>query len=143
MATLIRKATDDEIEWVSKAVGYHPSRCVRGVALLAEESLSACILYDHWSVTAVQVHVYATSLKALFDPTYLREIFTFPFVTGNRKVLVSVTPADQKGSLAVSAWLGFKEKYRIRDGWAEGVDMVLKELRREDCRFLMQDVKSA
>lgn len=116
---------------------------MRGVAILEAQSLGACVLYDHWTPAAVQVHVCAPSLKALFNEIYLQEIFAFPFITGNRGVLVSVTPADQKGSLAVSSWLGFKEKYRIRDGWAVGVDMILKELRREDCRFIQQDVKSA
>lgn len=57
-------------------------------------------------------------------------------------MLVTATPANQKGSLAVSGWLGFYEIFRIRDGWDTGVDMVLKELRREDCRFIQQDVKS-
>ncbi len=140
---IIKAATYDEIEQASRAMGYNPSRCVKGIAILEEESLGACVLYDYWTLNSTQVHVYARSLKALFNAESLREIFRYPFVLGNRSVLVAVTPADQKGSLAVSSWLGFREKYRIKDGWARGIDMVLKELRREDCRFLQQDVKLA
>lgn len=140
MAT-IKAATHDEIELASGAMGYNPSRCCKGIAILEEKSLGACVLYDYWTINSVQVHVFAPSLKALFNAESLREIFTYPFITARRSVLVGVTPSNQKGSLAVSAWLGFREKYRIRDGWSVGVDMVLKELRREDCRFLSQDVK--
>lgn len=140
---MIKAATHDEIEFVSRAMGYNPSRCVKGISILEEKSLGACVLYDYWTVNSVQVHVFAPSLKTLFNAKSLHEIFTYPFVTAGKGILVAVTPADQKGSIAVSSWLGFKEKYRIRDGWAVGTDMILKELRREDCRFLQQDVKSA
>lgn len=124
-------------------MGYTPSRCVKGVAVLEEESLGACVLYDYWSPNAVQVHVYTTSLGVLFHKPVLREIFRYPFEQCGRSILVAMTPADQKGSLAVSSWLGFKEKYRIRDGWTRGVDIIFKELRREDCKFLARAVESA
>ncbi len=135
---MIRAATHDEIERISRAISYAPSRDAKGVCVLEEESIGACVLYDHWAHNSVQVHVFAPSLRALFHADTLREIFRYPFVLADRAVLVAVTPADQRGSLAVSGWLGFREKYRIRDGWKVGVDMVLKELRREDCKFLEQ-----
>jgi hypothetical protein len=122
---------------------YVPSGRAKGVVILEEESLGAGVLYDYWTYNAVQVHVYAPALRVLFAPHVLREIFEYPFLTCNLNLVMAVTPGDQKGSLAVSSWLGFKETYRIRDGWKVGVDMVMKELRREDCRFLTQDVKSA
>ncbi len=143
MATLIKAATHDEIEQASRIMGYNPSRHVKGISILEEKSLGACVLYDYWTPNSVQVHVCAPSLSALFNVGTLREIFRYPFILANRALCVAVTPSDQKGSLAVSSWLGFKEKYRIRDGWSPGVDMVLKELRREDCRFLQHAVKSA
>jgi len=140
---MIRAATYDEITQASKAMGYHPSGCVKGVAFLEAQSVSACVLFDHWTPHAVQVHVYAPSLGALFSPVYLRELFHYAFVSAGRGLLVAVTPANQKGSLAVSAWLGFKETYRIKEGWAQGVDMVVKELRIADCRYLRQAVQLA
>lgn len=139
---MIRAATQGEIDEISGYMGYCPSRRAKGIIFLEKESIGSCVLYDHWTLNSVQVHVYAPSLKALFDAGFLREIFTFPFVTGGRNLLVACTPADQRGSLAVSSWLGFKEKYRIKDGWGLGIDMVLKELRREDCRFLAKSVES-
>lgn len=139
----IRAATQDEIHAIATAMEYCPSGRAKGVVILEAESISAGVLYDYWSFNAVQVHIYAPSLKALFAPASLEQIFQYPFLTCGRGILMAVTPADQKGSLAISAWLGFKETHRVQDGWKVGIDMVIKELRREDCRFIPQDVKSA
>lgn len=140
---MIRAATKDEIDETARHMGYCPTRNAKGIAFLEEKSIGACVLFDYWTLNSAQVHVFAPSLKHLFSPVFLREIFSFPFVTGRLGLLVAVTPADQKGSLAVSSWLGFKQTYRVKDGWAAGIDMVVKELRREDCRFLPKSVKSA
>lgn len=137
---MIRAATEEEIATYAKIMGYSPSRSAKGVAFLASESISALCLYDHWTHSAVQVHVYASDLRDLFNLDYLHEIFRYPFETGNCQVLVSATPADHKASLAVSAWLGFKEILQIADGWKPGVPMVVKQLRREDCRFWPEKV---
>jgi len=140
---MIRAATHDEIRRISEHMEYAAGRDTRGVVLLEEATVAACVLYDYWTYNAVQVHVYAPSLKALFSPPFLRAIFSYPFFEAKRNILYAVTPGDAKGSLAVSGWLGFKEKYRIKDGWKPGIDMILKELRREHCRFIPQDVKCA
>lgn len=140
---MIRAATEKELDACAEIMGYSPSKRAKGIVILEAESIGACVLFDHWTIASVQVHVYGPSLKALFSPAFLREIFAFPFVTGGRSVLVAVTPAHQHGSLAVSSWLGFREVTRIKDGWDIGIDMVVKQLRREDCRFLPAQVLSA
>lgn len=142
MANLILPICQQEIYSICQKMQYCPSSDVKGI-LHTNGFGMAAVLYDTWTWTGVQVHVYAPDLRLLFHPKFLREIFRYPFVDGGKKVLIAVTPAHQKGSLAVSGWLGFKEKYRIKDGWSNGIDMVLKELRREDCRFILQDVKCA
>lgn len=141
---IIRPASHGNISWLGEQMSYCPGARAKGIIAGANGGfIEAAVLYDHWTLNAVQVHVYAPVLKTLFSKPFLHAMFSYPFVQCNRGLLVAVTPADQKGSLAVSGWLGFKEKYRIRDGWKLGVDMVLRELRREDCRFILQDVKSA
>lgn len=138
----IRATTPDETDKIAELMGYAPGRSTRGIVFLAEESACAAVFFDHWTAASAEAHVYAPSLKHLFSPNFLHAIFDYAFNQAQRKMLVTATPANQKGSLAVSGWLGFYEIFRIRDGWDTGVDMVLKELRREDCRFIQQDVKS-
>lgn len=141
---MFRALTNGEIAYVAQEMSYCPSLHTKSVANIASNGeILACILYDHWTISCVQVHVYAKSLAALFNRDFLHEIFTFPFITGGRKYLIGVTPANQKASLAVSGWLGFKEVTRIPDGWDTGVDMIVKRLSRTDCRFLPKAVKLA
>ena len=39
--------------------------------------------------------------------------------------------------------LGFTEKLRLEDAWADGVDYVVMELKKENCRYLPQEEAAA
>lgn len=128
---MIRAATPSEIMAIVGELPLPYSASMRGVT-----NGGAMVIYDGWTPNSVQVHVYSRDPASLLRPDFIREIFHYPFVQANRRLLVSVTPAHAESSLALSRALGFKETYRIRDGWAESIDMVVKEMRREECRYL-------
>lgn len=133
---MIRAARPSEIEWVCGKLPYPFNPTARGVLNVSEDHIGAAIIYDGWTPNAVQVHVYSSGPVHLFNPDYLREIFAYGFVQCNKGKLFTVTPADATASLAVSRYLGFTETYRMQDGWAVGIDMIVKEMRREECRYL-------
>lgn len=135
---MIRSATREEIDKFEADTNYSPSKKCKGIVNEIDGEIGAMILYDFWTYTSVQVHIYAPKLNAFVDPKFLKEVFHYPFITCDRKLLVAVTPEESKGSLAVSKWLGFKETYRMKDGWCDGEDMIVKELKRVDCRWLLQ-----
>jgi hypothetical protein len=135
---VIRAATKEEIEDFERETNYCPSKKAKGIVNEVDGKVAAMIIYDYWTYTSVQVHIHAPNFRHFIDPKFIHEIFHYPFITCDRKVLVAVTPDESKGSLAVSKWLGFKETYRMKDGWCDGEDMVLKELKRADCRWLQQ-----
>ena len=133
-------ATKAEIEAVADKIQYSPSKKVQGIAhRRSDGSIGAMVLYDHWTENAVQMHVYSEDPKMLFDKEYLHEVFWFPFIYGKRGLAFGVTPCNNAPSLAVSRYLGFKEVYRIKDGWAAGTDMAILELRREECRWIPKE----
>jgi hypothetical protein len=35
--------------------------------------------------------------------------------------------------------MGFRETFRLKNGWDIGVDMVLKEMHRDECRWLLKE----
>jgi RimJ/RimL family protein N-acetyltransferase len=117
-------------------VSYSPSEKAQGILLEENGVLGAIALYDHWTHNSVQMHVWAKAPRYLFNPGFLHEAFWFPFEFGKRGLAFAVTPGDNKPSLAVARALGFKEVYRIKDGWKLGTDMVIQEMRRQDCRWL-------
>lgn len=134
---MIRAATQEEIDTICDEIGYAPSKHSKGVILEDEEGQpGAAAIYDHWTHTAVQMHAWSKGPKYIFNPDFCREIFSYIFVQANMMLAFAVTPCDNSPSLALAKFLGFKEICRIRDGWKSGTDMVIQELRRENCRFL-------
>lgn len=127
----IRAARYDEIVRVASKLPYPVSPNIRGVT-----NGYITVLYDGWTPNAVQVHIYSERTKDIFDKMFWKEAFGYAFGQCGKELIYAVTPGDSESSLAVSRALGFKEVYRMRDGWSSGVDMVLKEMRKEDCRWI-------
>jgi len=133
---VIYPSTPEEIEFFSKTVGYSPSKDVRGISVKIENNTQGIVLYDYWTENAVQMHVWIGDPSCLKGREFLHEVFRFPFVIGNRGLAIAATPAHNTASLKFQRFLGFVEIYRIRDGWAIGDDMIISELKRENCVWL-------
>lgn len=89
------------------------------------------VAYDDFTKGSCVVH------QAVESPVAWRRlipaVFIFPFEVLGLSVVVGTVPANNPRALKHTQKLGFREVYRLKDGWAPGVDMVLHELRREDC----------
>lgn len=133
---MIRAAYRDEVEHIASLLPIAVDSETRGVLYEDERGLGAMVIYDSWTHSAVQVHVYSNGPDRLLRREFLREVFWYPFVQCGKMLVYSVTPADSEESLAVSKALGFVEVFRQKDGWDKGVDMVIKEMRRENCRWI-------
>lgn len=136
---IIRSGTKEEIEEVIAKIHYSPSRDVNSVALIENDVVSAMVLYDYWTYNSVNVHIWSSTSMILSTP-YVREVFKYPFEDCMRKILIAVTPDNAIESLKLSSALGFKEVHRIKDGWNDGIDMIVKEMRKHECRWLLKKV---
>lgn len=128
---MIRAATPSEIQWVCGKLPLPYSSSMKGVC-----NEGAMVVYDSWTPNAAQVHVYSSGPRYLLSRGYLTEVFTYGFCQCGKGKLFTITPGNAAESLAVSAALGFREVYRQIDGWDVGVDMVVKEMNRHECRYL-------
>lgn len=134
---MIRAATQAEIKCVCEKISFVYNNHSNGVVIEDEVGgVGAMAIYDRWTHTAVEMHAYSAGPKYVFHPDFCHAMFEYPFVQQNKMLAFAVTPCDNVPSIALARWLGFKEVYRIRDGWNAGTDMVIQELRRENCRFL-------
>ena len=124
-------------EWLGKRLGhFHFSSAAKAIEAVDERSgrIVGMIGYDGLTQNSAQVHI------ALDAPMAWRALsrpaFKYPFEELDRGVLIAMVSSQNWRSLCLTRHVGFFEKHRIRDGIARGVDMVLFEMRREECRWL-------
>lgn len=67
---------------------------------------------------------------------YPEEVFNYVFNTCDKGVIIGVTPSNNERALRFNKRVGLTEIYRIKDGYAVGIDYVVQELRKENCKYL-------
>lgn len=97
--------------------------CIRGM-----------VGYNGWTESGVSMHVAIETPGAL--KAIIRPAFEYPFIEGGKQYVMGITPGDNAKALKFNKHVGFRETYRVKDGWSKGVDLVLQEMRREDCRWI-------
>ena len=134
---MIRAGTKEEMLKVCELISFSYNSNSNSVVIENENGgVGAMAIYDRWTPTAVEMHAYSAGPQYVFRPEFCKAIFEYPFVQQNKMLAFAVTPCDNIASIALARFLGFREVYKIRDGWDLGTDMVIQELRRENCRFL-------
>jgi RimJ/RimL family protein N-acetyltransferase len=132
---IVRGANPSHFEWLWDRTSCPITPGFRAIeAVDAKGRIVGMVGFDGWTDNSCQAHMavdYPAVWRSLLQPA-----FAYPFVENNRKLLVGTIAANNARSLALAKRMGFKETYRIRDAWADGVDLVLVEMRREECRFL-------
>lgn len=124
-----------EWRWISDRAQCLASEDTKGIVAYKNRDIVAAIALDNWSFNSVTIHV------AIDDPYvmrygFLEECFEYIFSTCDKGVLIGITPADNARALKFNRHLGFEEIYRVQDGYKIGVDYVIQQLRRENCRYL-------
>jgi RimJ/RimL family protein N-acetyltransferase len=138
---IISAIDDTDKEIFSHAVSYKPTGDFKGIKMVDPDGEYVAIIgYDCWTLNAVQMHTWIPQPKKFTSRFFIHECFRYPFEIGNLGLVVGVTPADNESALELNRRIGFRETYRMKDGWAVGVDMVIQEMRREECRWLHRRV---
>jgi hypothetical protein len=131
-------ATPEDYGWICSRMNYAPGAGFRAMKVV--DSLGEIVAmsgYDNWTPNACQIHV-AAEARAFWCKSTLRAAFEYPFVYAEKGMVYTVTPSTSRASLKMNYVLGFKETHRIKDGWAPGVDLVINEMRKEDCRWIKE-----
>lgn len=104
------------------------------VALDDEDKPQGIVLLDNWTKTAVMGHI------AIQHPMAMRklpfEAMDYVFNRCGKRMFIGVIPSDNVKSMKFHKHLGFSEIFRIPDGYAEGVDYVMVQMLREDCKYI-------
>ena len=108
----------------------------KGIVATDDEGMpqAICVL-DSWTYNSCQIHIWIENAFVL-KHGFAEEVFRYVFNTCGRNLIVGVTPADNPKALKFIKHIGLEEIFRIKDGNQIGVDLVVTEIRKENCRYL-------
>jgi hypothetical protein len=123
------------LEYVRSVLQVPISTATRGlVAIGTNGAPDGVVLLDNWSENAVMGHI------AVQNPIALRELlpaaFNYVFNFCQKGMMLGCVPADVTKALKLNAHIGFKEIYRIKDGWDVGIDVVMLQMLKDDCKYV-------
>ncbi|MDB4351933.1 hypothetical protein OAA60_00705 [Porticoccaceae bacterium] len=116
-----------------------PNVCedTRGITALNDEGIpqAVCVL-DNWSFNSCMMHIWIGN-PMVFRHKFAEEVFSFVFSeeSGRNKV-IGITPSDNLKALKFNAHVGFRKTGTIQDGYKLGVDFIVQELNKHECRFI-------
>lgn len=136
----VQAAPPAHFAWLEGRTGCVLSRNARAIEAVDEQGrVRGMVAYDGWTVNSVQAHM-AVDAPAVWR-SLLRPAFSYPFEEAGKGLLLGIVPAHNKRSVRMVRRLGFRLVHEVLDGWAPGDSLLCFELRREDCRWLREDVR--
>lgn len=137
--TRVCAAAPAELSWLEERAGCVLTRDARAIkAVSGAGRILGMVAYDGWMPNSVQAHMAVevpAAWRALLGPA-----FRYPFLQARKGVLVGVIPASRARSVAMAGRLGFREAHRVRDGADVGEDLVVFEMRKDECPWLGEEM---
>lgn len=116
-----------------------PNLCsdTRGIMAVDDEGIPQAIaVFDSWSFNSMQIHIWIENPFVL-KHGFAEEVFRFAFSEeSGRTLIIGITPSDNEAALKFIKHMGFKYKCKIKDGYKIGVDYIVTEMRKKQCRYL-------
>ncbi len=133
-SVLVQPAPPEHYTWLAEHAGCGITRDLRAVEVVKAGRILGMVGYCDWAPNSARLHVAVESpwvIKYLLGPG-----FSYPFQEVGVGLLIGITPANAVKAVKFNRHLGFREAHRIKDGWGVGVDLIVFEMRREECRWL-------
>ncbi len=106
-----------------------------GMVLEEDGEILAASVFDGWTYNSVNMHMMIKNPRAMLETNFHRAVFDYIFTTTNRKTMLGFIAESNVRSLRLAKRFGSVEKTRIKDGFSDGVDLVITELHRNDCPY--------
>lgn len=113
-----------------------PCPATQSLGLMSRQNIVAGVVYNGWTGGSCHMHI---AVEGRLTREFLHAMFRYPLVhCGLAAVLAAPSGANHK-CIRFARHCGFEEFHRVKGGSDNGEDLVLMELRRENCRFLGED----
>lgn len=125
--------------WVNKQIPVLHSEDTTGIMAvdtLRHSPVGACIM-DNWTNNSVQCHFMLTT-PMLLKHGFLEECFGFIFKNQNVNFVYGLVPANNDKAVKLNTHMGFTVKTRLEEAYDVGVDYLLMQLKRKDCKYITE-----
>ena len=127
------QAAPEDFSWLAKRTNAKVSREARAMKVVDEAGhIRGMVLFDDFWPNSCEAHM------AVETPIAWRRLipacFLFPFEARKVGVVRAEISSANPRSLRMARALGFREVTRIRQGYSVQEDIVVHELRPEDCQ---------
>ncbi len=123
------------LQYVESVLMVPISKETRGiVALDSDGQPCAVILLDGWTHNAATCHIAIQKPMALRG--LLTEIAEYVFNICQKQMLIGIVEGSHGKARRLNDHMGFKEIYRIKDCYAPGVDQIILQMKKADCKYL-------
>lgn len=95
----------------------------------------AAMIFDNVTPTSVQCHFMVSDAMALRHGFH-KDCADLVFNHLGKRTIYGLVPADNVAAIKINKHIGFSVKCVLEDGFKVGVDYLLMELKREDCKYL-------
>lgn len=126
-----RAMVPPDYEEFTAATSYHPGPQFGGIVAWSWDGQRNIIMgmvgFDGWTNTSVAAHWFIRHPRCLM-PLW-REVVAYLAQHGKKKI-IGTTPSDNTRALKmIFNRLGWREVARIKDGWDDGIDIIISEYR--------------
>lgn len=130
--------SEEEWNWL-----HARAECVRcadtvGLCCYRDGQLVGAVALDTWSHNSCVIHIAFEDFMS-FRHGWPEAVFGYVFNQCDKGVIVGSTPACNEKALRFNKHIGFVELFRIKDGFEEGIDTVIQEYRKENCKYIRNE----
>ena len=122
--------------FVAQRMPMQPVGGMKGLGLERDGELVAGVLYEGFNGRNVWMHVAADPSKKWMTREFLRYCFEYPFDELQVDRVSGYVAASNAQARQFDEHLGFKHEATLQGAAADGGDVLIYAMRRDDCRFL-------
>jgi hypothetical protein len=138
MITIHPMTSKEEWDWIAARAECVQSADSKGIVAYRNKKLVGAVTFDHWSHNSVHIHI-AVDDMIIFKHDFREAVFDYAFNQCDKGVILGITPACNERAIRFIKHIGFVEIFRFKDGFEQGIDFVITEYRKENCKYIRNE----
>ena len=138
MMTFHAMESEEEWDWIAARAECVYCADSKGMVAYEDGKLVGAVAFDHWSHNSVHIHI-AVDNMLIFKHGWPEAVFDYIFNQCDKGIILGITPACNERSVRFIKHIGFVEVFRLKDGFEEGIDFVVTEYRKENCKYIRKE----